>query len=135
MSSKCLLKPLVIHSGAKNVQNWVPTWAPTWGERIDFFALETLLAPSWGHLAPQVAPRPSKRPSWDHLGAVLEPSWAHFGTILGPSWGHVGIDNLPSWPSNGPINQLAQCLNPQRGGGWWAQPVDIYIKNSNKICI
>ena len=89
MSFKWVSKPLVNHPGAENVENGVPTWAPTWGERIDFFALETLLAPfwgllapSWGHLAPQVAPRPSKRPSWGHLGAIMLPFWCHFGPKL-----------------------------------------------------
>ena len=49
------------------------------GERIDFFALETLLPPSWGHPAPQVAPRPSKKPSWSHLGVILASKMCHLG--------------------------------------------------------
>ena len=97
MSSKWFLKPLVIHSGANNCQNWVPTWAPTWGERIDFFDLETLLAPSWGNLAPQETPRPSKRQSWGHLGAILVPFWAQ-----------VGWKNVQTWPPNSLIKSISQ---------------------------
>ena len=81
MLSKWFLKPLLIHSGNQNVQNWVPTWAPTWGERVDFFAFETLLAPSWGLLAP----------SWGHLAPQMPPKWPqdpprHLGAILGSFW-------------------------------------------------
>jgi len=61
-------------------------------------------------------------PSWLHLGAILPPKWpqdpprGHLGAILGSSWSHFGILGLKLW-----IDW------PQRGGGWWAQPVDIII--------
>ena len=78
-----------------------PNLGPNMVERIDFFALETLLAPSWGHLAPQVAPRHSKRPSWGHLGLILVPFCAQ-----------VGLKNVPPWHQNSLVKSISHVSKP-----------------------